>query len=141
MRQRLSEPGLEHRALEPEIMSAVRRVLDSGIYVLGPELESVEHELAEYLEVQNVIGVGSGTDALYIALKSLDVGVGDEIITTPFTFVATGQAIVRTGATPVFCDVCPETLCLDAERIREAIPKGELSTLRKELEPYYSSKK
>jgi dTDP-4-amino-4,6-dideoxygalactose transaminase len=103
----------QNAQLEAEIMAAVKRVVASGHFILGPEVEAFERRVAERLGVWTV-GVGNGSDALYLALAALGVGPGDEVITTPFTFFATAGSIVRTGARPVFADVDPETFNLSA---------------------------
>ena len=94
-------------------------VLAHGKYILGPEVGELEQTLAEYVGVKHCIACASGTDALLIALMALGIKAGDEVITTAFTYVATGEVIARLGATPVFADVDPETLCL-------ALPAGLL---------------
>lgn len=111
-------PVAPHRA---ELDAAIARVLDGGVYVLGPEVEALERELAAYLGVAHVVGVANGTDALTIALQALGVGPGDEVVVPAFTFYASAEAIPPTGAAPVFCDVDPETLCATAETVRAAL--------------------
>src|SRR3954451_23768429 len=91
------------------LTEAVDRVARSGTYVLGPEVEAFEAEFAAYLGVRHCIGVANGTDALTIALRSLGVGPGDEVIVPSFTFYATAEATISAGATPVFCDIDPDT--------------------------------
>jgi dTDP-4-amino-4,6-dideoxygalactose transaminase len=103
--------------LAPELAEALARVALRREWILGPEVLELEAALCEYLGVGHAIGVSSGTDALVCALCALDVGPGDEVVTTPFTFVATGEAILRVGATPVFADVEPDTLTLDPARV------------------------
>ncbi len=108
----------EYHEIKDEIDEAVHRVLESGHFILGEEVEAFEHGVAEYLGVQHAIGVASGSDALLLALMALNVGPGDKVITTPFTFFATASCIVRLGATPVFCDIDPRTFDLDPDSVR-----------------------
>ena len=107
--------------LKEELINAVNKVLASGRYILGPEVEAFEKEVANYLGVKHAIGVASGTDALWLSLKALGVGPGDLVLTTPFTFFATASAILNTGATPVFADIDPLTFNLDTEKVKEAL--------------------
>ncbi|MFL5818606.1 MAG: DegT/DnrJ/EryC1/StrS family aminotransferase [Conexibacter sp.] len=107
--------------LRAEIDAAIARVLDGGVYILGPEVEAFERELAAYLGVRHVVGVANGTDALTIALQALGVGPGDEVVVPSFTFYASAEAIPPTGAVPVFCDVDPDTMCATAETVRAAL--------------------
>jgi dTDP-4-amino-4,6-dideoxygalactose transaminase len=108
-------------SLRAEIDSAVRRVLDSGWFILGPELEAFERELAEHFGAREAVGVANGTEALQLALEACGIGPGDEVITTPLTAAFTALAIVRAGARPVFADVDPHTLNLDPAAVEEAI--------------------
>ncbi len=111
-------------ALEPlhdELRAAVARVLDSGRFILGPEVEAFEHEFAAYCGARHAVGVANGTDALTIALRAMGVGPGDEVLVPSFTFYASAEAIPPTGATPVFCDVDPQTFCINAETVAEAL--------------------
>ncbi|HVS28622.1 MAG TPA: DegT/DnrJ/EryC1/StrS family aminotransferase [Solirubrobacteraceae bacterium] len=96
-------------------------VLDSGVYINGPESRAFESEFASYLGAGHVIGVANGTDALTIALRTLGVGPGDEVIVPSFTFYASAEAIPPTGASPRFCDVDRETYCVTAETVRAAL--------------------
>jgi dTDP-4-amino-4,6-dideoxygalactose transaminase len=98
--------------LAPELQDALLRVAASGWYVLGPEVEAFEAELAAYLEVPHAVGVPNGTDALELALTAAGVGAGDEVITVAHTAMATVRAVERTGARPVLVDVDPETLTM-----------------------------
>lgn len=111
----------QYRVLQPEIDAAVRRVFESGEFVLGGEVERFEQEFAAYCGVRHAIGVNSGTSALHLALLAAGVGPGDEVITVPFTFVATTAAIRYTGARPVFVDVEPVSYGIDAAQIEARI--------------------
>lgn len=111
----------EYRALREELEEAVHRVLESGQFVLGPELQALQEELARFCGTRFAWGVASGTDALRLALAALGVGPGHEVITTPFTFVATANTISRAGARPVFVDIRPDTLNLDPAHLEAAI--------------------
>ncbi|MFP5503398.1 MAG: DegT/DnrJ/EryC1/StrS family aminotransferase [Candidatus Sericytochromatia bacterium] len=117
------DPMPEVEALWEPLMAAVARVFRSGSYIMGPEVVAFEREMADYLGVRHAIGVNSGTDALVLALDALGVGPGDEVITTPFTFFATAEAVSRLGATPVFVDIDPVTLNLDPRRVESAITR------------------
>jgi len=111
----------QYRQLEEEINTRIRRVLEHGRYILGPEVAELEERLGEYVGVRHCIGLSSGTDALLVSLMALDIGPGDEVITTPFTFIATGEAIALLGARPVFVDIDPRTYNLDPTRIAAAV--------------------
>lgn len=111
----------EQDRIGSEVRAAVERVLSSGWYVLGKELEAFEEEFAEYLGVAHVVGVGSGTDAIHLALRALGVGPGDEVITAANTCVPTLAGISATGAAPVLVDVDEETLTLDPSRLTDAV--------------------
>jgi UDP-2-acetamido-2-deoxy-ribo-hexuluronate aminotransferase len=99
----------------------IKKVLDHGQYILGPEVVELEERLAEFVGVEHCIGVASGTDALQAAMMALEIGPGDEVITTPFTFIATGEMIAILGATPVFVDIDPDTFNIDPQLIEAAI--------------------
>jgi dTDP-4-amino-4,6-dideoxygalactose transaminase len=102
-----------HRPLRAGIDAALARVLDSGQFILGPEASALEAEVARACGAAHGVAVASGTDALFLALAGLDVGPGCEVVTTPFTFVATAGAVARTGARPIFADIDPSTFNLD----------------------------
>jgi dTDP-4-amino-4,6-dideoxygalactose transaminase len=104
-----------------EILQAVESVLESQHFILGQQVELFEKEAANFIEVSHAVGCASGTDALYLALCAQGIGPGDEVITTPFTFVATAGSIARTGAKPVFVDIVPETFNINAALIEQAV--------------------
>jgi dTDP-4-amino-4,6-dideoxygalactose transaminase len=105
----------------PELKEAFARALDSGRFIFGPEVEAFEREAAEYLGVEQTIGVANGTDALVLALDALGIGEGDEVVCPAFTFYATAEAIARRGARPVFADIDPVTLNLDPAEVERVI--------------------
>ena len=107
----------QYERLIPQIQERVAEVLDSGIFILGPNVKAFESEAAGYLGVPRTIGVANGTDALVIALDAMGIGPGDEVICPAFTFYATAEAIARRGATPVFADIDPATMNLDPEDV------------------------
>jgi UDP-2-acetamido-2-deoxy-ribo-hexuluronate aminotransferase len=111
----------QYKALQPEIQRRINQVLEHGQYIMGPEVKELEEKLSAYTGAKHCITVSSGTEALLISLMALGIGRGDEIITTPFTFVATAEVIVLLGATPVFVDVEPDTGNIDAKLIEAAI--------------------
>src|SRR3954467_573317 len=107
--------------LRDELHAAAVRVLDSGRYVLGPEVEAFEREFSRYVGVRECVGVANGTEAITIALRALGVGEGDEVVVPSFTFYASVEAIPPTGAKPVFCDVDPVAFCATADTVRAAL--------------------
>lgn len=111
----------QHHQLRPELNRAFSDVLDSGSFINGPNVTGFEDEMARYLNVAHAVGLNSGTDALHLALRALDIGAGDEVITTPFTFVATTEAIGMVGATPVFADIDPLTFNIDPKAVDTAV--------------------
>jgi dTDP-4-amino-4,6-dideoxygalactose transaminase len=117
----LMDIAAQYGPLRSEIDAAVAGVLDSGRFILGPEGRALESTVSERLGGRPCAGVANGTDALVIALNALDIGPGDEVITTPYTFYATAEAIARVGATPVFCDIDPVTYCLDPVAVEARI--------------------
>lgn len=112
---------LQYRALRAEIDPAIQAVLEDTRFILGPEVTALEQELAQFLGVQFAISCASGTDALHLALRAADLGPGDEVITTPFTFIATAEAIRYVGAEPVFVDILPDTFNIDPAAVAAAI--------------------
>ncbi len=107
--------------LRAEVDAAITRVLDSGHYILGPEVEAFEREFAAYCGAGHAVGVANGTEAITIALRAIGVGPGDEVVVPSFTFYASAEAIPPTGATPVFCDIDPETYCVTAATVMAAL--------------------
>lgn len=111
----------QYQSLRGEMLAAVEAVFDSQQFILGPDVGKLEEEVAAYCGVKFAIGCGSGTDALYLALRALDVGPGDEVLTVPFTFFATAGAITNVGARPVFVDIDPATFNMDPARVEAAL--------------------
>jgi dTDP-4-amino-4,6-dideoxygalactose transaminase len=111
----------QYRGIKSEVDEAVLRVLDSSQFILGPEVAAFEREFAGYCDAGEAVAVNSGTSALHLALLAGGVGPGDEVVTSPFSFVATAAAIVYCGARPVFVDIDPETYALDPARLEAAI--------------------
>jgi dTDP-4-amino-4,6-dideoxygalactose transaminase len=104
--------------LNQEMKARLGEVVDRGVFILGPEVEAFEAELAAYLGARHVVGVANGTDAITIALRALGVEAGDEVVVPSFTFYATGEAVVSAGAQPVFCDVDPGTRNVTVDTVR-----------------------
>ncbi|HTU32983.1 MAG TPA: DegT/DnrJ/EryC1/StrS family aminotransferase [Candidatus Acidoferrum sp.] len=111
----------QYTTIRSEVLHAVERVLESQHFILGKEVQLLESEVAQMVGVPAAVGCASGSDALYLALRALEIGPGDEVITVPFTFVATAGAIARTGAKPVFVDIDPITYNLDPNLLSAAI--------------------
>jgi dTDP-4-amino-4,6-dideoxygalactose transaminase len=113
--------GRQYQALQDDINAAVLSVLASGQYIGGPQVTEFERAFAAYIDTPFCISCNSGTDALYLALRAFDIGPGDEVITSPFTFIATAEAIGMVGATPIFVDILPETFNLDPQQVEAVI--------------------
>ncbi len=111
----------QYAPIRSELLAAITRICDAQQFIMGPEVERLESELAALIGVRHAIGVSSGTDALLVALMAIGVGPGDEVITPTFSFFATAGSVARLGATPIFVDVDPVTLMLDAGGVRRAI--------------------
>ena len=125
----LVDLGAQLATIRAEVDAALARVLNSNRFILGPEVEAFEAEIASYLGIRHAIGVSSGTDALLVALMALDIGPGDEVITTPFSFFATAGCIARLGARPVFVDIEPTSFLLDVTRLEEAVTNNSRAIL------------
>ena len=108
-------------SLRGELGAAVEGVMNSGRYILGPQVSAFEQEFAAYCGVEHAIAVANGTEAITIALRAMGVGPGDEVVVPSFTFYASAEAIPPTGATPVFCDIDPHTYCVTADTVRAAL--------------------
>jgi UDP-2-acetamido-2-deoxy-ribo-hexuluronate aminotransferase len=111
----------QYRRIKPSVDSRIARVLEHGQYILGPEVTELEAVLARYAGTKHCVAASSGTDTLLIALMALGIGPGDEVITVPFTFFATGEMIALAGATPVFVDIDPRTYNIDPAQIEAAV--------------------
>ncbi len=111
----------QHQEIESEVIAAVSRVFAEQRFILGDEVAEFECDLAEYCDSREAIGCASGTDALLLALMALDIGPGDEVITSPYSFFATASSIYRLGATPIFCDIDPASFNLDPQAVAAAV--------------------
>ena len=111
----------QQRLLRPKIDAAIARVLDSGAYIMGPDVKTFEAQLAEFAGAKHALSCANGTDAIVLPLMGWDVGPGDAVFCPSFTFAATGEVIPWTGATPVFVDIRPDTYNMDPERLEAAI--------------------
>ena len=120
-------------ALREQIRARIDAVLERGVYILGPEVEAFERELADYIGVRHVIGVANGTDAITIGLRALDVGPDDEVVVPAFTFYASAEAIVNAGARPVFCDVDADTRNVTPDTVRAVLTPRTRAVLSVDL--------
>ncbi len=111
----------QYEAIRDEVDAAIRRVVESQQFILGSEVEALEREIAEYCGVRHAVGCSSGTDALLLSLMALDIGQGDEVVTTPYTFFSTVSSIVRVGARPVLADIEPESYNIDPDQIERHV--------------------
>jgi len=128
----------QYKTIKPEIDAAVAKVLASGRFILGPEVDAFEKEVAAYCGVKHAIGVASGTDALLLSLRALEIGPGDKVIVPSFTFFATAGVVHNVGATPVFADIDPKTFNLDPADIRRILTTNhELRTSIKAIIPVH----
>ncbi len=120
---------IQYELMKDEINNAVLGVIQSTAFILGPQGKALEQGIAAYHGVKFAVGVASGTDALHLALRAADIGPGDEVITTPFTFIATAEAISYCGAVPVFVDILPDTFNMDVSQIESRITKRTKAVL------------
>jgi len=111
----------QYHSIQPEIDAAIREVLEAGTFTLGPRVRDLERELAAFCGCEYGVGVASGTDALRLAMDALEIGPGDEVITTPFTFVSTASEVTRCGGTPVFVDIEPVSMNIDPAGVERAV--------------------
>ncbi|ADU63974.1 MAG: DegT/DnrJ/EryC1/StrS family aminotransferase [Pseudodesulfovibrio sp.] len=123
----------QYQQVEASVRAGIDRVLGHGAYIMGPEIAELEERLSSFCAVRHAVGCASGTDALVMALMAFEVGPGDAVFTTPFTFMATAEAIALLGATPVFVDIDPVTFNIDPDELRRKI--GEVKDTRKDLIP------
>ncbi len=111
----------QYKQIKNDVDQRIQKVLDHQRFIMGPEVQQLEENLSSYVGVKHCIGVASGTDALQIAMMALGIGPGDEVITTPFSFIATAETIVLLGAKPIFVDIDPKTYNIDPDLIEPAI--------------------
>ena len=117
----LIDVAAQYRNIRDEIDRAIHEVLDSGTFILGPNVAAFEREVAAYLGVSHAVGVASGTDALLLTLRAYGIGPEDEVIVPAYTFFATAEAVSQCGATPVFVDIDPKTYCIDVSQVEARI--------------------
>ena len=113
--------AIQQNRIRDKLLQNIQTVMDHGKYIMGPEIKDLEEKLSSYVGVKHAIACSSGTDALLLALMAFDVGPGDAIFTTPFTFIATAEVISILGATPVFIDIDPRTFNIDPTRLEQAV--------------------
>ena len=111
----------QYQAYKESIDQRMKQVMDHGRFIMGPEVLEIEKTLAAYVGVQHCITTASGTDSLEIALRALEIGAGDEVITVPFTWISTAEVIAQVGATPVFIDIEASTYNMDVDQLESAI--------------------
>lgn len=121
MKINLLDLQAQYKTIKEDVNKAIQQVLDSSVYIMGPNVKQLEKDIADFTGVNHGIGVGNGTDALLLALEAIGVKAGDEVITTPFTFFASAETTSVLGATPVFADILPDTLCINPDEIEKCI--------------------
>ena len=119
----------QYEIIEEQVNTRVQEVLSSGRYIGGSIVDEFEQQFAKYVDVSHCVSCNSGTDALFLALRALNIGFGDEVITTPFTFFSTAEVISAVGATPIFIDIDPQTFNLDLKQLEPAITKNTKAIL------------
>ena len=132
MRIPLLDLQAQYLTIKEEINQAIQNVLDSSVYILGPEMKTLEKEIAAFCGTKEAVAVANGTDALVLTLKAFGIGPGDEVITTPFTFFASAETIAQVGATPVFVDIDPVTLNMDLTQL-----EGKITSQTKAIIPVH----
>ena len=132
MRIPLLDLQAQYRTIKEEINQAIQNVLDSSVYIMGPEMKTLEKEIAAFCGTKEAVAVANGTDALFLTLKAFGIGPGDEVITTPFTFFASAETIAQVGATPVFVDIDPVTLNMDLTQL-----EGKITSKTKAIIPVH----
>ena len=132
MRIPLLDLKAQYLTIKEEINQAIQNVLDSSVYIMGPEMKSLEKEIAAFCGTKEAVAVANGTDALVLTLKAYGIGPGDEVITTPFTFFASAETIAQVGATPVFVDIDPVTLNMDLTQL-----EGKITSKTKAIIPVH----
>lgn len=121
MRIPLLDLQAQYLTIKEEINESIQNVLDSSVYIMGPEMKALEKEISAYCGTKEAVAVANGTDALVLTLKAYNIGPGDEVITTPFTFFASAETVALVGATPVFVDIDPVTLNMDLNQLEDKI--------------------
>lgn len=121
MRIPLLDLQAQYLTIKEDINQAIQNVLDSSVYILGPQMKALEKEIAAYCGTKEAVAVANGTDALVLTLKAYGIGPGDEVITTPFTFFASAETVSQVGATPVFVDIDPVTLNMDLDQLEDKV--------------------
>ncbi len=124
MRIPLTDLTLQHQSIREDLEAAIARTLESGSFILGPEVEAFEQEMAAFCQTSHAVGAASGTDALHLALLACGIGDGDEVLTSPFSFIATTESITKCGATPVFVDIDPNTCNMDLDLMQQSVTKA-----------------
>ena len=120
----------QQKLIREKIDQRIKKVLDHGQYIMGPEVDELEEKLANYIDVKHCISCSSGTDALLIPLMAMKIGPGDAVITTPFTYIATAEVIALVGATPIFCDIYDRTFNINPEELQKAYDQALLRNLK-----------